>query len=150
MKAKLVGPGTCTGKNLRLCFSVFEELSWQKGAEPAGGASLLGQIRRGPCSWSMLLSCVSFAVPGAIHLWNHEVLADYVAGVALLLVSLTSSLCDAFAVDSAEYDHPPYKRVAAALGESPEAIGEQVRRASAEPAILAMDRWNMLTRILDR
>ncbi|CAK0854732.1 unnamed protein product [Prorocentrum cordatum] len=52
----LKGPGAVT-RVWCVALSAVDEHLWRAGAPPAGGEGVLDQVRRGPCSWSMLLSC---------------------------------------------------------------------------------------------
>lgn len=149
-KGQLIGPASATGNNMRLRLSVIDEHLFYGGAAPAGGAGFLEILIRGPCSWWMFVSCIGFALPGLIHLWKCEHKADILAGVAMLVVAVTSTLCDSLFVDSAVYDEAPYERTSYALGVSPAHVAGAIKEAGAEPEVLANDGWNNITRAVDR
>lgn len=152
---KFVGPGDRTGKYMCVAFSAIDENIPSAGAEPEDGESLWQQVRRGPCSRSMLLSCVGFVIPAFIHLYKREHWTDWFAGFALLCVSVTSPLCDAFCVWSAVYEdgivsEGRYARTAQAVGRTEEWVAKTIQEKGAYPQVLATDRWNNLTRLIDR
>merc|ERR1719367_1537384 len=98
----------------------------------------------------MFVSCISFALPGFIHAWKCEHMADHLAAIALIVVAITSTLCDSLCVDSAVYDESPYGRTAYALGTSPADVAQAIKDHNAGPEVLANDGWNNLTRAVDR
>uniref|UniRef100_A0A7S2HD77 Uncharacterized protein n=1 Tax=Zooxanthella nutricula TaxID=1333877 RepID=A0A7S2HD77_9DINO len=158
MAKGLVGPGTVTGRHLRVRFGPLEEHLWSAGAEPSRGASLLKQLKRGPCCWSMFISCAGFALPAMLHFGIWQNALDLVAGAALLFVAVTSTLCDAFCVDSSVFDDGfagadgdrKYVQTAAAVGLRPDEVLRRIEEAGALPEVFANDRWNNLTRLVDR
>jgi len=156
---KLLGPGDATGRHMCVALSGIDENLPSAGAEPEGGETLLRQLVRGPCSWSMLLSSVGFLIPASVHVHKREHFADWLAAFALALVSVTSPLCDAFCVWSAVYeDGDPagagaerrYARTALAVGKEPEWVARTMQEHGALPQVLATDRWNNLSRLIDR
>mmetsp|Transcript_24751 Transcript_24751/g.51424 ORF Transcript_24751/g.51424 Transcript_24751/m.51424 type:complete len:257 (-) Transcript_24751:46-816(-) len=150
---KLVGPADRTGKYMCVSFSGVDENSPSAGADPEDGLSLLEQVKRGPCSRSMLLSCVGFVIPACIHLYKHQHWADLLAGFALLCVSVSSPLCDAYCVWAGVLEDGKGKRydqTALAVGKSEDWVAKQIQEKGALPQVLATDRWNNLTRLIDR
>mmetsp|Transcript_65067 Transcript_65067/g.136309 ORF Transcript_65067/g.136309 Transcript_65067/m.136309 type:complete len:257 (+) Transcript_65067:271-1041(+) len=157
-RAELLVPGKVTGDCLRLRLSPIAEHLWSAGAPPA--APWRTQLARRPCRWQMLFSCVAFAVPAAVHLVKREHLADWLAGLALLVVSITSPLCDAFFVDSTVIegsgpnldldDDEAYRRTADLVGISCQDVVRLIQDHGASPEILCNDRYNNLTRLIDR
>lgn len=147
----LLGPGDRTGGFMCIALSPVDENLWWAGARPDNVDGLLEQVRRGPCSWWMLLSCCCFLGPAAVHLHMREGAHDLLAGAALAAVAVTSSLCDAFCVHPGVYDAgPDYERTAAAVGKDPGWVKDRIRQGGAEAAVLAADHWNNLTRLVDR
>jgi len=145
----------------------MDEMLWWKGAEPQD--SFVKQILQGPTSWLMFVSCIGFALPAVLHLLQPTGFEDYLAGCALLAVAISSPLCDALCVHSGVFDdgskpsisssendgcgrapHVRYQRAAVMLRSAPQHVEQQIEANSAQPLILAPDRWNNLTRGLDR
>jgi len=155
---ELMGPGGITGQSMKLRLDPLTEHIFWAGAAPAEGANLFQQVRRGPWSWIMLISCMYFAVPGIVHLCFRQHWMDYVSGITLLILSVTSSLCDAFCVDCAVYDDGvsgladgrPYQRTAEATGTTSDVIVKRIKENAATPEVLAPDGWKNFTRLLDR
>lgn len=94
---------------------------------------------------------------------------DYLFGFALIAVAISSPLCDALCVHCAVFDtgnqamtsgseaesdcrpyFGPYQRAAVMLGKSSQDVEQCIKTNGAQPQILAPDRWNNLTRGLDR
>merc|ERR1719265_1210038 len=113
--------------------------------------SFQDQIRRGPYSYAMFISCIAFALPGFIHFYMHEHWADWYAGIAFFMVAISSPLCDAFCVYSAVFDEgPDYMKTAEAVGMTAASVQNNVRESMADMRIYAPDCWNNLTRLIDR
>merc|ERR1711865_1234137 len=109
----------------------FDENLPDAGADPE--IRFVDQLRDGPVSWHMFLSCVGFAIPGMIHLlYFHEHVEDYMVGMALLLVAVSSTVCDAYCVHSAPYDSADvfldeqYHKTGIALGTSPAWVADKM------------------------
>lgn len=120
--------GHLRGDNLN-CFvfgPIAENLAFH-GADPI--LSFWDQIKNGPNSWMMFISCFGFILPAILHLIyyfrslektskilmkkNEKSICiysffykyrDLFAGIALCCVSITSPLCDAFLIQSSPYD----------------------------------------------
>jgi len=155
MAGTLLEPGGETGRYMSIRFSPIDEHLYEAGAEPEKAFS--EQLREGPFSWIMFLSSVGFCVPAFIHLSVGKHLADFLAGASLLLVSISSSLCDAFCVWSGIFDDgseaedfSKYEKTGIAIGRSPAWVAVQIQQTGAEPQIYAPDRWNNVTRLFDR
>lgn len=132
-----------------LLLSSIDENIPSAGSEPDD--TFCSQVCRMPDNLYMFVSCTGFMSAAAIHAYFHT-FPDLIAIFGITCVSISSPLCDAFCIYYAIFDDEAqgYVKTAVGVGEDSKWVADEIERHQAAPQVLCTDRWNNLTRLVDR